>query len=66
LRTKALAELKKDGVESYPHKFNVTVSIPEYVATYSSLGPQEEKKDTIVGVAGMLPHNHHLRRRVQG
>jgi lysyl-tRNA synthetase class 2 len=54
LRTQALAQLKAEGVESYPHKFDVTMSIAAYIAEFSPLAAQEEKKDRIVGVAGRI------------
>jgi len=44
--------LKAEGVESYPHKFEVSSSIPAYVAAYSALTVGEEKKDAVVGLAG--------------
>lgn len=53
-RTRALKELAAEGVETYPHKFNVTMSIPDYVAKYSPLAKEEERKEEIVGLAGRI------------
>ena len=53
LRTQALAQLKTEGVDSYPHKFDVTMSVAAFIAEFSPLQAQEDKKERVVGVAGM-------------
>ena len=40
------------GRNPYPHKFHVSVSLPEYVRQYSGLEKGEQLKDTKVSVAG--------------
>ena len=38
----------------YPHKFHVTLSMPEYVQKFESLGSGEQLKGSSVSVAGAL------------
>jgi len=52
-RTKALEQYKSTGVELYPHKFQTTLSIPQFVEKYSSLQKGENSPD-IVALAGRL------------
>lgn len=51
-RLKVLAFLKAGGVNPYPHKFHVSVSVVEYVEKYGSLSDGEHLKDVEVGLAG--------------
>ena len=46
-------EMKESG-NPYPHKFEVTVSIPEFVATYKDSFENGEKADTVVSIAGRI------------
>jgi len=52
-RTKALEHYKSSGVELYPHKFQTTLSIPEFVEKYSVLQKGESSPD-VVALAGRL------------
>lgn len=42
------------GEEVYPHKFDVSISIPAYAAKYGSLDPGTQLKDQRVTVAGRV------------
>lgn len=53
-RVRALAASKSSGANPYPHKFAVSVSIPEYVKEYGYLSNGEHKEETIVSVAGRI------------
>ncbi|KAH7839328.1 hypothetical protein Vadar_002692 [Vaccinium darrowii] len=44
-RVKALAALKSAGINPYPHKFHVSMSIPEYIKTYKAMGEHLEDVD---------------------
>lgn len=53
-RLKVLAGQKEVGKNPYPHKFFVSLSIPEYVNKYGSLGSGEHLEDVEVSLAGRL------------
>lgn len=40
------------GLNPYPHKFHVSLSLPEYVKKFSTLEAAEQLKDSTVSVAG--------------
>ena len=52
-RLKYLAALRAAGEEPYPHKFPVTMSIPEYVEQYKNIGNGEHLEDVTVNLAGI-------------
>ncbi|RHY30314.1 hypothetical protein DYB32_004417 [Aphanomyces invadans] len=53
-RTKLLAELEAEGVNPYPHKFSVTISVPDFVKTYHGVEAGSHLDGTVVSVAGRL------------
>ncbi|VAH78468.1 unnamed protein product [Triticum turgidum subsp. durum] len=53
-RLKMLDSLRSAGVEPYPHKFEVAISIPDYVAKYSSLGAGEHLLTVTESLAGRV------------
>jgi lysyl-tRNA synthetase class 2 len=53
-RTKQLAELEAHGTSPYPHKFHVSISVPNFVATYSNIEAGTHLDSTVVSVAGRL------------
>ncbi|XP_030944089.1 lysine--tRNA ligase, cytoplasmic-like isoform X2 [Quercus lobata] len=53
-RLKYLAALRAAGEEPYPHKFNVTMSTPEYVEQYKNIGNGEHLEDVTVNLAGRI------------
>ncbi|XP_058119977.1 lysine--tRNA ligase-like isoform X2 [Anopheles ziemanni] len=55
LRSGAVAELKKvPGSHPYPHKFNVTMSIGDFIEKYNNLKEGETLADVNVSVAGRV------------
>ncbi|KAK9990638.1 hypothetical protein SO802_025623 [Lithocarpus litseifolius] len=53
-RLKHLASLRAAGEEPYPHKFPVTMCIPEYVEQYKNIGNGEHLEDVTVNLAGRI------------
>jgi lysyl-tRNA synthetase class II len=51
-RVKGLNAKKAKGLNPYPHKFNVTLTLPEYVAKYANLEAGQRLDDVTVSVAG--------------
>lgn len=51
-RVKAINAKKAKGLNPYPHKFNVTMSLPDYVAKYKDLEDGSRLDDVVVAVAG--------------
>ncbi|MGH0165544.1 UNVERIFIED_CONTAM: hypothetical protein FKN15_048965 [Acipenser sinensis] len=62
LRTEAIRQMKENGDETYPHKFNVKMSLSQFIETYSILKPEEHLKDTVTSVAGRI----HAKRHASG
>lgn len=54
IRTKALAQLKSEGFNPYPHKFHVSISLEEFIEKYSSISAGETLSDVHVSVSGMF------------
>lgn len=46
--------MKKDNEEPYPHKFNVTISLEEFIENFSSLSESQILHDEQYSVAGIL------------
>eukprot|EP01006_Ploeotia_vitrea_P020155 TRINITY_DN52401_c0_g1_i2.p1 TRINITY_DN52401_c0_g1~~TRINITY_DN52401_c0_g1_i2.p1 ORF type:complete len:524 (+),score=340.39 TRINITY_DN52401_c0_g1_i2:417-1988(+) len=61
LRRNKIAELEAQGFNAYPHKFNVSSSIPNFIAKYASLKDGERLDDVVVAVAGRV-----MRRALSG
>eukprot|EP00798_Chlamydomonas_sp_ICE-L_P005736 gene5736-6026_t len=53
-RCKALQAKKDKGINPYPHKFHVSMSMPEFVAKFNSLEPGEQMTDEVVSIAGRI------------
>ncbi|KAJ7562549.1 hypothetical protein O6H91_03G073900 [Diphasiastrum complanatum] len=53
-RLKVLTAAKLGGANPYPHKFRVSLSLPEYIKKYSNLASGEQLKETSVSLAGRL------------
>jgi lysyl-tRNA synthetase class 2 len=51
-----LAAAKSSGRNPYPHKFQITTYLPEYVAKYKDLEPGTKLTEERVSVAG----KHHF------
>ncbi|CAH2104492.1 unnamed protein product [Euphydryas editha] len=56
LRTAAVAALKNGSKEDhpYPHKFNVTISLEEFIEKYNNLNSGEVLEDVTLSVAGRI------------
>lgn len=56
LRTTAISTLKKGPKEDhpYPHKFNVSISLEEFIETYKNLQSGEVLENVTVSVAGRV------------
>lgn len=53
-RLKVLAALKSSGVNPYPHKFHVSLSLLEFINKYADLNSGEHLKDVEVSLAGRI------------
>ena len=51
-RVKVINAKKAKGLNPYPHKFNVTMALPDYVAKYKDLEAGSRLDDVVVAVAG--------------
>eukprot|EP01084_Bolivina_argentea_P130890 231068_1 len=56
LRSKMVSDEEAKGNTTYPHKFNVTTSIPQTVASYKELQPNEQLNKKSLSVAGRVMH----------
>jgi lysyl-tRNA synthetase class 2 len=56
LRSSAISALKKSGTDPYPHKFCLTMSLPEFIERYGSLEDGESHAN-VVSVAGEYKHD---------
>jgi len=57
-RRAMLSKAQEDGRVIYPHKFQVTHRIPEYIEQFSELSPDERRENVEVAVAGRLSRKH--------
>lgn len=55
-RIKYLSAQKSDGRNPYPHKFFVSMTVPEYIEKYGGLSNGEHQEDVSVSLAGI--HNY--------
>ena len=55
---KYLDAQKAEGNNMYPHKFFVTLTIPEYIDKYGGLSNGEHLEDVSVSLAGNFEHRH--------
>jgi len=54
MRQNQVAKMFAEGKNPYPHKFHVSITIPEFIEKYSSLEPGAALPDVKVSVAGRL------------
>lgn len=52
-RIKVLEALEKSGVNPWPHKFHVSISVQEFVSKYTYL-EKDQKLDDVISVAGRV------------
>ncbi|ORX81413.1 cytoplasmic lysine-tRNA ligase Krs1 [Basidiobolus meristosporus CBS 931.73] len=55
IRSKLINKLRSDGPTPYPHKFHVSMSLPDFIQKYKDLQPGDHL-DEVVTVAGRI-HN---------
>jgi len=53
-RLAAMKKFESEGKNPWPHKFKVTMSIPNFVHVYKKLKSEEELKNTSVSLAGRI------------
>jgi lysyl-tRNA synthetase class 2 len=53
-RLKAVGAVKAAGGNPYPHKFDVSVQLPDYIKEYEPLEAGQQKEDVTVKLAGCL------------
>lgn len=54
LRSRAVAKLKEDNEDPYPHKFHVDISLSEYIEKYNHTEPGQVIEDVNISVAGRI------------
>ena len=45
---------EENDFNAYPHKFNVTMSVPHIIASYQHLQKDEQLREVVVGIAGRI------------
>ncbi|CAG9473146.1 lysine--tRNA ligase, putative [Plasmodium vivax] len=53
-RSKLILEQKAKGINPYPHKFERTITVPEFVEKYQHLASGEHLEDTPLNVTGRI------------
>nr|PIM02357.1 lysine-tRNA ligase [Toxoplasma gondii COUG] len=53
-RCHLVQDLQRKGVPAYPHKFQVTLTIPEFIKMYGGLGDGEHLENEEVQIAGRI------------
>ncbi|GLC33824.1 Lysine--tRNA ligase [Pleodorina starrii] len=53
-RVRYINAKKAKGVNPYPHKFHVSMSLPDYIAKYGSLESGQQETESTVSVAGRI------------
>uniref|UniRef100_A0A669CQ16 Lysine--tRNA ligase n=1 Tax=Oreochromis niloticus TaxID=8128 RepID=A0A669CQ16_ORENI len=54
IRTQAIQELKGTAEDPYPHKFNVDLSLTEFIEKYNHLQPGDQLTDVVLSVSGRV------------
>ncbi|KAJ8302686.1 hypothetical protein KUTeg_019082 [Tegillarca granosa] len=54
IRSRAVAKLKEDNEDPYPHKFHVDISLTEYIEKYNDTEPGQVLEDVNLSVAGRI------------
>lgn len=53
-RVKMVEEMRKNGVEPYPHKFHVDISLTEFIEKYGYLEKDNNLPDVLLSLAGKV------------
>lgn len=51
-RLRNIESLRESGINPYPHKFFITMSIPEFISRYAHLNTGEFPEDIVMSLAG--------------
>jgi hypothetical protein len=54
-RVAAIQAAKARGENPYPHKFHVSISIPDYITKYADVAPGEQRKEESEALTGAPP-----------
>jgi len=54
IRKNTIKALREAGEEPYPHKFNVTISLSNFIVTYDHLESGTHLDDVTVSIAGQI------------
>eukprot|EP00455_Lapot_gusevi_P006054 TRINITY_DN1258_c0_g1_i1.p1 TRINITY_DN1258_c0_g1~~TRINITY_DN1258_c0_g1_i1.p1 ORF type:complete len:601 (-),score=247.62 TRINITY_DN1258_c0_g1_i1:36-1781(-) len=57
-RLRTIGRLETEGFSAYPHKFQTTMSIPQFIQTYQGVAPKEVDRNVVVGLAGRVFRKH--------
>lgn len=60
IRQRAMEEYQRSGFEPFPHKFHVSISLPQFIAKYSHL-EKNQKSEEVVSLSGRI-----VARRISG
>ena len=58
MRLQSIENLAANGVSAYPHKFQATMSVPQYVQTYAHLAEKQTLNEVTVSLAGRMYRRH--------
>lgn len=53
-RSKIVLDQKKQGLNPYPHKFERTITVPEFIEKYKDLGMGEHLEDVTLSITGRI------------
>ncbi|KAJ2868441.1 lysyl-tRNA synthetase [Coemansia aciculifera] len=56
IRSKAIDRMREEGPYPYPHKFEVSMSVPEFIAKFSDMKDGESNPEVEISLAGRI-HN---------
>ena len=55
MQLRNLQKMKDQGINPYPHKFHVTMKVPEFVEKYNSIEAGNSLEGERVSIAGKIP-----------
>ncbi|KAJ2436737.1 lysyl-tRNA synthetase, partial [Coemansia sp. RSA 2424] len=56
IRSRAVDRMREEGPYPYPHKFDVTMSLPEFIGKFNGMQTGESKPEMTINLAGRI-HN---------
>lgn len=65
IRTQAIQALKGTTEDPYPHKYQVDLSLTEFIEKYNHLQPGDQLTDVVLTVAGTENYLQHLGFRIK-